>query len=148
MTTKKRLAALELASEKARAARIEARQAQVNRAHARLTREEVQILQELANASQEELAAVQEAAHPYTLVSEADQPFLAWAEHVDGQPDDEPLTPAPAGAVAQFQHWGARCREALNAPECVGPLRTAYRWHVGIWAWDAALASEAGEVSA
>lgn len=129
--TKKRLAALELAAEKAREARRAARQVQLNRAHARLTREEVQALQALLNATPEELAAVEEASRPYVVDMDIHGHFVRWAEFVDDQPDDQPLIPAPAGAIAHFEGWAAHCRGALTAPECVGSLRTAFWWHLG-----------------
>lgn len=145
--TKKRLAALELAVEKSRETRRAARQAQIDRAHARLTRREREALRELQDAPQETLDAVNAVSRPYQMQPQtgAHGAFIQWSEQLEVEPDDQPLTPAPVGAVAQFEEWAALCWATLEHPECTGLLQTAYRWHAAGWAWDAALAREAGE---
>lgn len=145
MTTAKRLAALELSAEQAKAARL----AEVDRfyervAHA-LNPADVRTMNELLDASPEWTAEVDAAAAPY-LVREEDYPALfAWLKLTWATEDALP-TPAPAGTAAQLEAWAAGCdaaRDELEEPTVA--LMTAVRWAAATWRYWAQVAREIGE---
>ncbi|WP_034384882.1 hypothetical protein [Deinococcus sp. YIM 77859] len=147
MTRRKRLAALELAAEQAKAARVEAQRATVDRAWGRLSQADRETLCELRDAPQEQLDAVAEALKPYRVSAEYGH-FLDWISAADEVAEDDLLPLAPVGAAEQLEAWAADFDRALS--ECEMPtaaLMTAFRWGAANCRWWASLAREVGEVA-